>query len=262
MRRIVFLAAAAAVLLAGCAGNPRLSQQLGEPVSQQTMTTEAGQRAKVHTELGGLYLSRGNASVALDEANQAISADAGYAPAYNLMGLVRMQLGENALAEQSFKRALGLAPSDPEINNSFGWFLCQTGREQLSFKYFQTAVKSPLYATPTMPYTNAGICALRLKDDEAAEGYFLKALRVDAANARAMYFLADIAYRHGRLTDARRYIDDLNRRVEPTAEILWLGVRTERGLGDRSAEARYAAQLRSKFPDSPQTRRLLQGRYR
>lgn len=261
MRRITFLTAALTVLLAGCAGNPHLLQQAEEPVSQQTMTTEAGQRAKVHTELGGLYLSKGNLGVALDEVRKALSADANYAPAHNLMGLVRMQLRENALAEQSFKRALSLAPADPEINNSFGWFLCQTGREQLSFQYFQTAIKSPLYATPTMPYTNAGICALRLKDDKAAEDYFLKALRADAANARAMYFLADIAYRQGRLADARRYLDDLSQRVEPTAEILWLGVRTERGLGDRAAEARYAFQLRSKFPGSPEARRLLQGQY-
>ncbi|HUW38150.1 MAG TPA: type IV pilus biogenesis/stability protein PilW [Rhodocyclaceae bacterium] len=261
MRRIAFLAAASALLLTGCAGNPSQLQQPEEPVSQQAATTEASQRAKVHTELGGLYLSRGNLGVALDEARKALSADDRYAPAHNLMGLVHMQLHEDRLAEQSFERALSLAPSDPEINNSFGWFLCQTGRERRSLQYFQTAVKSPLYATPTMPYTNAGICSLRLKDDKAAEDYFLKALRADHANARAMFFLADIDYRRGRLDEARHYLDELHQRVEPTAEILWLGVKIERGLGDRGAEEHYAFQLRSKFPGSPEARRLLQGQY-
>ena len=45
--------------------------------------------------------------------------------------------------------ALGLAAGDPEINNNYGWFLCQNGREQLAINYFMAAAKNPLYATPT-----------------------------------------------------------------------------------------------------------------
>jgi len=246
-------------LLAGCAAVPKNSVE--EPVSQQPTTNDASQRAKVHTELGSLYLVRGNLGVALEEARTAISADANYAPAYNLMGLVQMQLQEATLAEASFENALRLAPADPEINNSFGWFLCQTGRERRSLAYFQTAVKSPLYATPTMTYANAGICSLRLKDDQGAEGYFLNALRADSRNDRAIYFLADIAYRQGRLDAARQRLADLHKLVEPTAVTLWLAVRVERKLGEREAEARFSSQLRRRFPGTPEVQRLMQGQY-
>ncbi len=256
MSRIVILAAV--FLLAACAG---VAQHPEEPVSQQQTSNDASQRAKVHTELGSLYLVRGNLSVALEEARIALSADANYAPAHNLMGLVHMQLQEASLAEASFERALRLAPADPEINNSFGWFLCQTARERRSLQYFQNALKSPLYATPTMTYANAGICSLRIKDDKAAEEYFLNALRADNRNDRAIYFLADIAYRQNRLAAARQRLTELHKLVEPTSDTLWLAARVERKLGDREAEARYSSQLRRRFPGTPELQRLMQGQY-
>lgn len=255
------LAALGVGVLGGCAAGKGPSSQAEQPVSQQTPTSDSRQRAKVHTELGSLYLQRGNMGVALEEARAAISADANYAPAHNLMGLVYMQLHEDNTAEKSFEHALTLAPGDPEINNSFGWFLCQTGREQRSIQYFLAAIKSPLYATPSLPNTNAGICSLRLRDDKSAEEYFIRALRLDGNNDRALFFLADIAYRQGRLAVARLHLAELHKVTEPSSESLWLAVRIERKLGDREAEARYASQLRRKFPGTPEQQKLLQGQY-
>lgn len=262
MNTASFLATLSAVLiLGGCAGNPRTAEPVGQPVSQQTANTDIRQRAKVHTELGTLYMQRGNMGVALEEARAALSADPAYAPAYNLQGLVYMQLRENQAAENSFEKALAVAPADPEISNSFGWFLCQTGREQRSLQYFLTAIKSPLYATPALPFTNAGICSMRIKDDKAAEDYFVKALRLDSNSDRALYFLADIAYRQGRTAAARLHLQELYKITEPSPESLWLGVRIERKLGDREAEARLASQLRRRFPGSQEQQMLMQGQY-
>jgi Tfp pilus assembly protein PilF len=55
-----------------------------------TAATDQQQRAKVHTELGSLYLLDGRSAIALEEARIAIAADANYAPAYNLLGLTHM----------------------------------------------------------------------------------------------------------------------------------------------------------------------------
>lgn len=257
-----FVALAAATLMVACSDvNLRSENAAEQPVSQQTATSDVQQRAKVHTELGAMYLQRGNMAVALDEARLALSADANYAPAHNLMGLAYMQLKEDRAAENSFERAISLAPGDPEINNSFGWFLCQSGREQRSLAYFNTAIKSSLYATPAMSMTNAGVCSLRLKDDKAAEDYFMRALRLDVNNARAIFFLADIAYRQGRLAAARLHLGELNRLGDATPDSLWLALRVEHKLGDREAEARYAVQLHRKFPGSPEEQKLMQGLY-
>jgi type IV pilus assembly protein PilF len=248
------------IAMTACVGNPPATQ-VDQPVSQQTAVGDVRKRAKAHTDLGSAYLGDSRLAVALDEARVAISADPGYAPAYNLIGLVHMYLQENALAEENFDRALHLAPGDAEINNNFGWFLCQTGRERRSIAYFQTALKSPLYETPAKPLTNAGICSLRVNDDKAAESFLTNALRADNTSPSARYWLADLLYRQNRLGEARMHIGELVRLSEPEAQSIWLALRIEHKLGDRDAEARYSSQLRRKFSGTPEHQKLLQGQY-
>jgi type IV pilus assembly protein PilF len=250
------------ITLAGCtatgSGSGKGAQQA---VSAQPAASDQQQRAKVHTELGSLYLLDGRSAVALEEARIALSADSNYAPAYNLLGLTHMMLNEPRLAEENFQQALRLAPGDPEISNNYGWFLCQNGREQLAINYFMAAAKNPLYTTPTKPYTNAGICAFQMKNDKAAQDYLLTALRLSPGNTQALMGLAAVAYRQGRYTEARQWTTDIEKLMEPTAEVLWMALRIERKLGNREAEARYAAQLRRRFPGSPEQGLLSQGQY-
>lgn len=248
-------------LLAGCAGSGPAGSGAEQPISQQPATSDTRQRAKVHTELGSLYLQDGRFAVALEEARIALSIDPGYAPAYSLLGLTHMLLSETKLAEENFDRALRIAPGDPEINNNFGWFLCQSGREQRSLEFFLKAARNPLYATPTKPWTNAGVCSIRLKDDKAAEEHLIRARRLDPGNTQAVYWLGDIAYRQGRLVEARQLVSELDRMMDPTPETIWLALRIERKLGNREAELRHATQIRRRFQNSPEFVRLSKGQY-
>ena len=219
MNKMIFASLGLLVALGGCMATGSGSESgAQQAASTQTAATDQQQRAKVHTELGSLYLLDGRSAIALEEARIAIAADANYAPAYNLLALTHMGLNELKQAEENFQKALRLAPGDPEISNNYGWFLCQTGREQQAIGYFMAAAKNPLYTTPTKPYTNAGICAFRVKND-------------------------------------------IEKAMEPTAEVLWMALRAERKLGNREAEARYALQLRRRFPGSPEQELLSQGQY-
>jgi type IV pilus assembly protein PilF len=252
------------LLLAGCTATGSGSgsgQGAQQATSSKPAENEQQQRAKVHTELGALYMLDGRYAIAMEEARIALAADSNYAPAYNLLGLTHMMLNEPRLAEDNFEAALRLAPRDPEINNNFGWFLCQNGREKSSIDHFMVAGRNPLYTTPTKPFTNAGICAMRMKDDKAAEEYLATALRLSPTNTQALFWLADIAYRKGRYSEARQWATDIEKMMEPTAEVIWLALRIERKLGNRDAEARYASQLRRRFVGSPEHRLLTQGQY-
>jgi type IV pilus assembly protein PilF len=249
------------VLLAGCTATGSGSGGAQQAASTQTAASDQQARAKVHTELGSLYLLDGRSAIALEEARIAIAADSNYAPAYNLLALTHMGLGEQRLAEDSFQQALRLAPGDPEISNNYGWFLCQTGREQQAIGYFMAAAKNPLYTTPTKPYTNAGICAYRVKNDKAAQEFLSTALRLAPENNQARLGLAEVAYRQGRYNEAKQWTSDIEKTMEPTADVLWMALRIERKLGNREAEARYAAQLRRRFPGSPEQGLLSQGQY-
>lgn len=259
MKRADFILLAAFV--AGCAGNPAQQSVSELPVSEQTATGDVQSRAKAHAELGRAYFQAGNMGVALQEARVAVESDPNYAPAYNLMGLIHMFLQENGPARANFEKAASLAPGDPEIANNYGWFLCQNGHEREAIQHFLAAVKNPLYKTPTRPYTNAGLCSLRLKDDKTAEEYFQRAAMADGSNAQAVFHLADIAFRRGDYYNARKHIAEVHRITEPNAESLWLALRVERKLGDRQAEAGFSSQLRRKFAGSPQHQALMQGKY-
>jgi type IV pilus assembly protein PilF len=93
------------------------------------------------------------------------------------------------------------------------------------------------------------------------EDYLQKAYRLMGGHPLAGLRMADLYYRTGRLDEARKELSDVERKMEPNAETLWLGVRVERKLGDRAAEARFVTQLRRKFPNSREYQELLKGNY-
>ncbi len=262
MKSLVHVAAAA-LLLSACAGPqiPGGVTRLERPVSEQPVQNDGRRKAKVHVELGQAYFQAGRFGVALDEARAAATYDSGYAPVYQLMGQVHMFLEENAIAEANFVHAMRLAPGDPEVMNSYGWFLCSVGKEQAGLELLTTAARNPYYQSPARALTNAGLCQVRLKNDKAAEEQFLRSLEADATNLQAIYHLAAIAYRRGAYEASRRYIAALHEGGEPSAESLWLGIRVERRLGDRAAEASLVQQLRRRFPTSPEYQAFLQGQY-
>jgi len=263
---VVALAAA----LAGCAGSPSSGESLAmETAANSTIDSGAiigdvsppRERARIHTELAAAYYERGNMGVALEELRIALAADANYASAYNILGLVHMDLKEFPQAQQSFERGLRIAPNDPDINHNYGWFLCQSDREERSLNYFLAAIKNPLYPTPQKSYALAGACALRKGNQSGARDYFERALKLDPNLPLALSNLAQIKYRAGEFSDARVLVGRYNRIVEPSAESLWLALRIERRLGDRAGEARQSAELRRRFPGSKEHDELVRGRF-
>lgn len=226
-----------------------------------TEAKDARTRAKAHTDLAGAYYELGNLSVALEEVRLAVASDSTYAPAYNVQGLINMDLKDNAAAEASFQRGLKLASQDPDLNHNYGWFLCQTGRVDESLKWFMNAVRNPLYATPARSYTAAGRC-LRAKNPQEAATYFERALRLDPNHVQAMLPYAEVLYRRGELSQAKAVVGRYHQlQSDPTAESLWLALRIERKLGDRNSENSYAAQLRRRYANSNEYRSLQRGEY-
>jgi type IV pilus assembly protein PilF len=223
--------------------------------------SETRRRARIRLELGASYYQQGNYQVALQELRQALTIDPNYAAAYGVLGLVYMDLGDRARAEESFQRGLRLSPTDSDVANNYGWFLCQGGRYKESLEMFARALRNPLYTTPARPLHNAGICARRMGDDKAAEDYFQRSFQVDPGNPVAMYNLGELYLKRGELDRAKFYSSRLLSNFDPTAEILWLALRVERRLGNREAEASLGAQLRRRFPTSPEVSRLAAGKY-
>lgn len=248
----------AAVLLAGCAQQPADS---GSGVAGAQVDSESRQRARAFTDLAGAYFARAQYKVALDELRKAITADNRFGPAYNIYGLIYMELAEDKLAEENFRRAIELERSDSEARNNFGWFFCTRGRYDEGLEQFSAALRNPLYAHPEQAMANAGLCAEKKGDLALAEANLLKSLKLQPDNPNTVLKLAGLNFRQGRLMETQRLLGRHAELAPPTAESLWLGVRLERKLGDRAQEAAYGLQLRKRFPDSNEARLLLTGQY-
>lgn len=271
MRRAALAASALALLaaLAGCAVDGQNGAAPGSSAGggQAGVVPGSGEesdvrrRARIRVELAASYYQQGNLQVALDELGQALRADPDYPAAYDMLGLVYWALNDRARAEESFQRGLRLAPNDASLNNNFGWFLCNTGRERESIARFEQALRDPLYQTPTKALHSAGICSLRLGEKLAAETYFQRAFQVDASNPVAMFNLGQIFLERGELERARFHAQRLVTMFEPSAQTLWLALKVERALGNRDAEASLGSQLRRRFPESAEARLLAAGRY-
>lgn len=251
------LAVIALLVLAGCAATP----PAGEGSRDSASGSREFQRAKIHTELGAGYFARGQYAVALQELNIALAADSGYAPAYNILGLLRAELREEKLAEEAFHRAISLQPQYSEAQNNFGLYLCQRGRLEEALSRFDLALGNPLYPTPEKALANAGACSLKKGDAAGAEVFFMRALRHAPNLGIALLGMAEVDFRLNRLLAARGKLRQLSDGGELNAQALWLGVRIERALGDREAEVSYGAQLRRRFPEAMQTQWLLLGQY-
>jgi len=263
MRRLAF--AAVWLLAAACSSQktqtPPDSPPRVIPDTPQVKSTPL-ERAKIHTELGVNYFENGQLGVALEELNIAVSADKTYAPAYNALGLVYMELKEDKKAENNFRQAIRLDPSSSEAKNNYGMFLCQRERENEGIRQLLDALKNPLYPTPDVAYKNAALCARKAGDTKAAEGYFMQALKTNPKQPQALYGLADIDYSRDDFAGAKQYINRYLATVDNAGpEALWLAARVERRLGDRTASANYGMQLRRRYPSAPETKAFLEGRF-
>ncbi|MDX1915052.1 MAG: type IV pilus biogenesis/stability protein PilW [Methylophilus sp.] len=235
--------------IAGCA----TQQPNNNPYNTETKATS---RARAHTELGAGYFQQGKYAVALDEFNIAINTDPDFAPAFSGLGLVYAALGETAKADTAFQQALKIQPQSSESHNNYGNFLCNIGQYDASIKHFLEAVKNPLYETPHHAYTNAGICAMRKKDLASAETYLSKALAIQPLTYSAAYHLANLQFNRGDAKAAEKTLQNALV-ASPSPDVLWLGIKIARAVGNQDNEASYAILLRKQYPDSAEARMLM-----
>jgi type IV pilus assembly protein PilF len=247
--------------IAACgAPSPKPASQRTESNTSDTDADARG-RARIHTDLAVNYLEIRNLGVALEEAGIAQRTDPTYGPAFNVAGLVYIELKDDRMAEESFREALRINARDSDANNNYGTFLCQRKREAEGIKHFLVAISDPLYAYPDRSYVNAGVCARRRGDMDEAENYFRSALKVQPNQIQAWYQLAEIAYVRARYAEARTLLTRLIPVASGSPEILWLMLRTERRLGDGNSLDSLAHQLRTNFPTSPEAGLLAAGRF-
>ena len=246
------------MLLAGCAatGTGGAATTRDGELKTASDQTAVEKRASIRVQLAVGYYQEGKHEIALDEVKQALAADPSYADAYGLRALIYTSMGQFPLADENHRHALRLEPNNPEFANNYGTFLCQSvNKPGEAMRYFDAALKNPTYQTPMSALVNAGACSIKNGNFDAAERYLLDALRLNPGLPAVNAGLARVYYERRDLQRAGFFI---NRLIEAAkldtlpADALWLAMRVQRKLGDRSLEASLAAQLRRRFPGSPE----------
>ena len=249
------------LFLSACGTQPTVNT--GDRTQSTTSDTDdnARGRARIHTDLAVNYLEIRNLGVALEEAGIAQRADPSYGPAYNVAALVYLELKDDRMAEESFRQALRINANDSDANNNYGTFLCDRKREAEGIRYFLLAIRDPLYQNPDRSYVNAGVCARRRNDMAEAENYFRSALKVRPNQIQALYQLAELTYERKGYAEARPLLNQLIPVSASSPEILWLMLRNDRQLGDRTTMDSLSHQLRTNFPASKEAALLEAGRF-
>jgi type IV pilus assembly protein PilF len=243
-------------VLGGCGTAPPAPPTQRNVLTTSDTDADPRGRARIHTDLASSYLEIRNLGVALEEAGIAQRADPSFAPAYNVAGLIYIEMQDDRMAEESFRQALRIDPRDADTNNNYGTFLCQRKREADGIKHFLLAISDPLYRFPDRSFVNAGVCARKRGDLEGAQNYFRNALKFQADQPQALFQLAEISYAAARYGEARSYLTRLQPFAAGSPEILWLSIRTERRVGGGNSLESLVHQLRTNFPNSKEAELL------
>lgn len=207
--------------------------------------------------LGVEYMRRGDYERSLIRLERARNIDPNYFETYNYLGLLYQTLKDEKEAERNFKKAIKLNGNDSSALNNYGQFLCQIKRREEAEEFFLRAANNPLYKTPEVAITNAGLCVLFDDNKIAAEKYFRRALEYNPRIPDPLIRMAQLSHDKENYLSARAYLQRYLEVARQSASSLWLGIQIELKQGDRDAVSSYALMLRNQFPESEEAELLL-----
>jgi type IV pilus assembly protein PilF len=223
---------------------------------------EPAQAAVANMQMAIEYMRLNNLARARDRIERALEEAPENPSVQETAGLVYERLDEMAKAKHAFSAAARLGKNDPAIQNSYAGFLCRTGKTADGEKLFLEVARNPVYQTPEVALLNAGVCVGGAGDVVDAERYFNRALTIRPNMPEAMLQLGNLAFSRGDYKQSLDYVVRYLAVNPPTPEVLWLGFRTQRKLGDNTAAAGYGRRIEAEFPDSQQAQMLRSGQDR
>jgi len=245
--RIALLALA--VMATGCATTGDTVD--GRPVDEK-------EAAHANMQLGMAYMQAGNLVAAKEKLDRAEQQDPRSFEVHWALASLSERLRQPGEADRHYQTALKLAPQNGEVSNTYGVFLCSSGKVAPALKLFESAMNNQLYSTPWAAATNAAICLRSDKRAGDAVPYLERALIRRPDYAPAVVELADVQLSLDKPDAARVAVDRFFAIGRKSADVQLIAVRVALKQGDRVAADTYARLLRRDFPNSPQARELQQ----
>jgi len=259
IKMVFFLAST--LLLVACqsgVGKSLIRSDNSQYEDEQPRESYLNSPAYLNVQLGIEYMRKKEFGLALSKLKKALAYNPNLAVAHTTIAVLYEELGEAELAERHYKRSISLDSHDPRLRNNYGQYLCSHGKEREGIKQFEIAADNPLYATPYLPLSNAGTCAMGINEIALAETYFRRVLEKQPQMPTALANMALISVENKDYLKGRAFLQRYKTAGKHTAQTLWAGYQIEKNLGDKDAAANYAVRLKSRFPDSVETGMLLE----
>ena len=214
--------------------------------------------AKVKTQLAIEYMKVGEYRQSIAAIDEAIKAKSNYDMAWLVRGVIHQQLKMNNEADQSFRRALSISPNSAEINNNYGWFLCDNMKQySAAISYFDKALADPTYPQPHVATMNKGICQGRAGNIAGAAADLARAKALAPNFPTPTKEMARLKLMENQPHPARELMNQYQRQMDRlNADDLLLGWKISKALGDTQSAFEYESQLRQMFPASDELQEI------
>jgi type IV pilus assembly protein PilF len=234
---------AVVILVSGCA-----SRQSTDPDGK----SESRRAAESNTALGLEYMNRGQYEVALGKLKKAVRDDPDYAPAHTVTAVLYERIGEMELAGKHYRKAYEADPTDGDVNNNYGVYLCQTEKADRAMGHFLKALDDPFYSSPAIALTNAGSCSLGRDKLTEANDYLRAALKIEPEFPDALLAMAQLNYIEKNALKSRAFMQRYEAVANHGAASLLLAYKIEMASRDNKAAKKYLLILEASFPKSDQ----------
>ena len=174
-----------------------------------------------NTKLADTYFKMGFFEVGQDpEADQACKRALAYvdqalaqdqrAEYHAFRATLLFKLGDSPNSEESFKKALSLAPTQDlraEIMNNYACLLPSRGKIAQAQEIWKALAQNTAYQTPEVALVNLGKTYVQVKDYATARELFNKAVRLSPSYVDAHFYLASADFELGQHARAQQELD-------------------------------------------------------
>lgn len=240
-------------LLTTCTLTACVTQNYGNDKDMPLIENESSNNeiAMTRISLGLGYLKMGNTQQAKLNLEKAKRFSPNLVQVYTAFAHYYDTVGEADLATQEYEKALSINDQDADTLNNYGVFLCRHEKYAAAEQQMLKAIAIPSYILVAQSYENLALCQLKAKQFEQAQTYLEKAIGHSPNRVSSLLQMMRLQYAKSDYKLAQTYLhryEKSTRRFDPDA--LALAFKIFAKQGNKRIAKNYGNMLVKMFPNS------------
>lgn len=219
--------------------------------------TSDDQAAADYVQLALAYFDNNDMPGARRHINNALDIDDRTSDAYMVLAMVFQREGDLDLADENFRRAIGLDRTNSRARNNYAAMLFSLGRFENSYEQLEIVANDTSYEGRALAFEGLGRSAMRLDRKEEARNAFLRAMQLNSNLYISALELALLYFEEQDYSRALQYYRSYLTIVEfaqlpHTPRALLAGIRIEGHFQNDELVEDFALVLSTLYPTSPE----------